>query len=171
MSSLHARVGLLCLTTTLGVAACGEGRGADDPLSPHLASTAATIVFHSQLHPPDPCVDFSPEHDFGHVQLKFSDLVDGTWTSSWTGMLRVQTAAAPVGGMLEDGGGEVLGNFAVVASRAVPSAVRLEGVGSLDDGNVQAMTAAPDEYIVRLLDAGGAIVLEGNLGVHPPDPC
>ncbi|HSM36080.1 MAG TPA: hypothetical protein VK837_06750 [Longimicrobiales bacterium] len=165
------RMCLPCLAAAIGAAACADDPGVGEPLAPDFASTSTTIVFHTQLHPPDPCVDFSPEYDFGHVQLKFSDLVEGTWTSSWDGMLRIDDASLAGGGVLEDGGGEVLGRFSVLVSRAVPSAVRLEGTGSLGDGSVQAMTAAPEEYVVRLLDAGGATVLVGNLGVHPPDPC
>jgi hypothetical protein len=171
MSSPATRIGLLCLATTIGAAACADDPGASQPLAPDFASTSSTFVFHSQLHPPDPCVDFSPEYDFGHVQLKFSDLVEGTWTSSWSGMVRIDDPALAGGGVLEDGGGEVLGSFSVLVSRAVPSAVRLEGTGSLGDGSVQAMTAAPEDYVVRLLDGSGATVLQGNLGVHPPDPC
>ena len=171
MPSLLTRIGPLCLAATVGAAACADDPGVGDPLAPDFASTSASVIFHTQLHPPDPCVDFSPEYDFGHVQLKFSDLLEGTWTSSWDGMLRLGEATLAAGGVLEDGGGEVLGNFSVVASRALPSAVRLEGTGSLGDGTVQAMSAASEEYVVRLLDGGGATVLVGNLGVHPPDPC
>ena len=172
MSRPRASITLLCLSAAIGIAACADDPRSNDPLAPNFASSSATTVFHSQLHPPDPCVDFSPERDFGHVQLKLSELVEGTWTTAWSGILRVDGAAAfPVGGVLEDGGGEELGSFAVLVSRTVPSAVRLEGTGSLGDGTVQAMTSAPEEYVVRLLDAGGAPVLEGNLGLHPPDPC
>lgn len=164
-----------CALLAGAVAACTELPDDGNPvaleLRPEEASTSATLVFHSQLHPPDPCVDFSPDRLFGHVQLKLTDFVDGSWTTSWDGMVRVGDGPFPSAGELLDEDGEVVGDFFVVPSRNLSGVVDIGGSGLLGDGSAQELVAAPEEYVVQMLDGAGDVVLDGNLGLHPPDPC
>lgn len=164
----------LCALVVVSASGCAE------PTSerPHLlgvelpvqaASTEGVLVFNTQLHPPDPCVDFAPGRDYGHVQLGLEPRVDGSWDATWNGAVAAEGFVAPLTGALRDVGGETLGSFSLVTVGG--GLLSIVGTELFGNATATSMADAPEEYVIEILDAGGALVLEGNFGVHPPDPC
>lgn len=144
----------------------GQPFGVELPV--HQASTLGTLVFNTQFHPPDPCVEFVPGRDYGHVQLLLDARIDGSWDATWKGVVAGEGLVPPLTGELRDLGGEGLGSFSVVENGG--QWLDIVGAEIFGDGTATAMADAPEEYVVEILD-GGVVVLEGNFGIHPPDPC